>query len=295
VKRSQLGVNTASLAGLTLEETLEEAAKAGFKAVEMLAFEGMSHRAGPLAGFFFDEMQPARRKKIAKLLEPFRLRAVHLDFAHAPLLTYNRRIEKTVLELMREGIRGAEFFGAETAVLHLNAPLNSDGTDLGEHRGRAIDVLRRLADYAAGRSVRLGLETMFPRSIAEFAALVRDVDHEALGATLDVGHVVQAAELDDLRKRPPTKKFIRRLNEIECELIGLLGSKLYHVHLHGLDAETLRDHCHPDTGLPDFAKIFAALDEIRYEGMLSFELEMKPVKRAVRRARKHVARLLDEG
>ena len=293
MKASQLGVNTASLAGLALEEALLEAASAGFKAVEMLAFEGMSHRAGPLAGFFFDDMKPARRKKILKLLEPFDRRAVHLDFAHTPLLTYSRRIEKTVTASMEEGIRGAAFFGAETAVLHLNAPLNTNGTSLGEYRGRAIDTLRRLADFAARRSVRLGLETMYPRSILDFAALVRETDHAALGATLDVGHVVQAAELDDLRKRPATKKFIRRLNEIECELIRRLGSKLYHVHLHGLHPETLRDHNDPDTGIPDFAMIFVALDEIRYGHMLSFELEMKPVKRAVRRARKYVLRLLD--
>jgi len=293
LKPKQLGVNTASLADLSLEETLKDAALAGFESVELLAFEGMSHRAGPLAGFFFDDMKPTRRKKILKGLKGFKNRAVHLDFAHTPLMTYNRRIEKVVTELMQEGIRGAQYFGAATAVIHLNPPLNSDGSSLGAYRDRAIDRLRRLADFAADHSVRLGMETMYPRSIYEFASLIHDVAHEALGATIDVGHVAQASELDDLRKPRPTKKLIKRLNEIEVELTKLLGAKVFHVHLHGLNPDTLRDHCHPDTGVLDFAKIFKALDDIDYEGMLSFELEMRPVKRAIRRARKYILGFLN--
>lgn len=289
---AQLGSNTASLAGLGLEEALEETARAGFQAVEMLAFDSMEHSAGPIAGFWFDALSKTRRKRIFKLLEPFESRAMHLPFADERLMSYNRRIAELSRELVEEGIRAAKFFGASTAILHLDAPTNMGGQPLGRHRRRAIDLLRRLADYAANRSVRLGMETMYPRSIHDFAGLVHETGHPALGATLDVGHVWQAAELDELRSAKPTRRLLKRLNEVECELIDLLGPKLFHVHLHGLDPETLRDHRLPDTGVLDFPRIFAALDQIGYEGMLSLELEVRPVRRAVRKARKFFAQFL---
>jgi len=290
---TQLGVNTASLAGLSLDDALTAAARMRFASVELLAFDGMEHRAGQLAGFWFSELPQARRKRILRLLEPFDRRAVHLPFADERPLSYNRRIAQLSVKLIEEGIRGARYFGASTAVIHLNPPTNTGWPTLGGHRGRAIDFLRRLADYAAKRGVRLGMETMYPPSFRDFASLVHETDHPALGATLDVGHVVQAAELGPLRRPRPTRRFITRLNEIECELTKLLGPKLFHAHLHGLDPVTLRDHCMPDTGVLDFARIFSAFGNVNYDGMLSLELEVLPARQAVRKSRKFFAKLLD--
>jgi len=254
----------------------------------------MTHHAGAVAGFWFDKMPAARRRRIRKLLSPFARRAVHLVFADTPLLSYNEPVARLARRQTQEGIRAAEAFGADVGVIHLRPPVDVERAPLAAHREAAIDLLRDLADYARRRGVRLALETMYPRSIHDFAALIHDADHPALGATLDIGHVVQAAELDELRQGKPDRAFRRRLNALEIELIDLLGPKLFHMHLHGLDPVTLRDHYLPDTGVLDVTRIFAALGRNNYDGMLSVEIEVRPVKTALRKARRYLATAVRE-
>ena len=69
---------------------------------------------------------------------------------------------------------------------------------------RLVEGCKRLADYAAGRNVRLAFEPepgMFIDTMDKFAELHARVNHPAFGLTIDVGHLVCNREL-------PVSKFL---------------------------------------------------------------------------------------
>src|SRR5688500_9649469 len=113
-----LGVNTASLAGYALEEALRTAADLGFRAVELLAFEGAAHSQGELCGVWFNDLDTAGRDRLLRLLEPFPRRSLHAPFIDAPLLTYNKRSRECAMAQVRETIDLAAFVGAGAIATH---------------------------------------------------------------------------------------------------------------------------------------------------------------------------------
>ena len=121
---------------------------------------------------------------------------------------------------------------------------------------RLEDGCKRLADYAAERSVRLAFEPepgMFIDTMPKFEELHARVNHPAFGLTLDVGHLVCMGET-------PIGDQIRRWKDW-----------LWNVHLDDM-RPGVHDHLLFGEGVVDFADVFAALREIDYQGMASVEL-----------------------
>lgn len=58
-----------------------------------------------------------------------------------------------------------------------------------------IDTLRLLGDYATERRLTIGVETMQPDSIREYADLIAETAHPAVGAAIDTGHIRGAREV----------------------------------------------------------------------------------------------------
>jgi sugar phosphate isomerase/epimerase len=56
-------------------------------------------------------------------------------------------------------------------------------------------------------------------------------------------------------------------------MVDQLGERIYHVHLHDVRPTDWRDHRAPGRGLIDWPRLFAALVDLRYPDLLSFELE----------------------
>lgn len=285
-----LGANTASLAGYALEDALRVTASLGFIAVELLAFEGATHSQGELSGVWFHDLDTAGKDRLLRLLEPFSRRSLHAPFVDAPLLTYNKRSRENAFAQIRETIDFAAFIGAQAIATHANRrntlPLDSFWPEL-------LDVYRRLGDYALqrGGAVKLGVETGYPEDAPTFARLVQGIDHPAVGATIDVGHVRNSVT----REQWGTANGITLLNDHITYLLDTLGEKVVHFHIHDVRRADFRDHRalgDLDTnGVIDFPRLISRLDRSPYAGLWILELEEPDREAALTRSRDYLARI----
>ncbi len=70
-----------------------------------------------------------------------------------------------------------------------------------------------------------------------------------------------------------TPEGVAQANDNILRTIQGLGEKLFHVHFHDVRYEDWRDHRELGTGILDFSRIVAALDEVGYTGLIELELE----------------------
>lgn len=148
--------------------------------------------------------------------------------------------------------------GVETLVIagDIAAPLDQGDIE------RAVDTLRRAAEAAAGRGVRLAFEfqgrAAFANNLCTAAALVAEVDHPRLGICLDLFHYyVGPSKADDL------------------ELLS--AENLFHVQFCDLAGQprelaTDADRVLPGDGDLQFAPIVERLRRINYQGCVAVEL-----------------------
>lgn len=121
------------------------------------------------------------------------------------------------------------------------------------------ESLRELVDYAAERSIRIGIEYepgLLVENCEELSMLLDRIESPSLGANLDVGHSHVIGENPD-------------------EVIACLGPKIFHIHIEDIRA---RKHYHriPGTGDMDFGKLFGILTDHGYEGFVTVELYTYP-------------------
>ena len=285
-----LGANTASLAGYSLEDTLTTLARVGITAVELLAYEGATHSQGELCGVWFHDLDTAGRDRLLRLLDPFPRRSLHAPFQDAPLLTHNKRTREAALAQLRETIDLAAFIGATAIATHANRRNN---LPLESFWPEVLDVYHRLGDYALehGNGVKLGVETGYPEDAQTFARLVLEIDHPAVGATLDVGHVRNSVPKDQWG----TKAGVVKLNDDIEYLVTTLGDKLIHFHIHDVRRADFRDHrglgiLH-ENGVIDFPRLVQNLSRTPYNGLWILELEEPDREAALTRSRDYLASL----
>jgi 4-hydroxyphenylpyruvate dioxygenase len=140
---------------------------------------------------------------------------------------------------------------------------NVSPESLGDH-GRIVDDFRELGERAAARGLRVAFEALaWGRHIQDHRqawAIVREVDHPAVGLALDsFGSLARNVPIDSLRSIDPRK--------------------LFHVQL--ADAPTLsmdplswsrHFRCMPGQGDLPLVEYVAMLREIGYQGVLSLEI-----------------------
>ena len=285
-----LGANTASLAGYSHEDTLATLARLGITAVELLAYEGATHSQGELCGVWFNDLDTAGKDRLLRLLEPFPRRSLHAPFIDAPLFTYNKRTRANAIAQIHETIDLASFIGAKAIATHANRrnnlPLESFWPEL-------LDVYRRLGDYALahGNGVKLGVETGYPGDAQTFARLVQEIDHPAVGATIDVGHVRNSVP----KEQWGTKAGIVKLNDDVAYLLETLGEKVVHFHIHDVRRADFRDHRGlgnlDENGVIDFPRLIQNLSRTTYGGLWILELEEPDREAALTRSREYLASL----
>jgi sugar phosphate isomerase/epimerase len=123
------------------------------------------------------------------------------------------------------------------------------------------------------------VETGYPPSVAEFVELIKEVDHPAVGATLDVGHQARYVELQQRVKglAANSPDAIRAYNDVNVELVRALGDKLVHLHVHDIEPSTWREHQPLRYGFVDYPRLLAALRELRYPGSMVLEIAGSPL------------------
>jgi sugar phosphate isomerase/epimerase len=285
-----LGTNTASLAGYSLEDALRTTASLGFQAVELLAFEGATHSQGNLCGVWFDDLDAAGKDRLLRLLEPVPRRSLHAPFSDAPLLTYNKRTRECAIAQVQETIEFAAFVGAEAIALHVN---RRNALPLDSFWGEMVDLCRRLGDIALarGNGVNLGIETGYPEPAEDFARLIHEIGHPAVGATIDIGHVRNCVPRDLWG----TPEGIVQHNDRLAFLLDTLGAKVVHFHIHDVSRHDFRDHRalgdHQTNGVIDFPRLLEHVRRLDYRGLWMFELEEPDEVEALERSRDYLASL----
>ncbi len=121
------------------------------------------------------------------------------------------------------------------------------------------DSLSEVLDYAASRSVRIGIEYepgLLIERCEELLELIGEMKSSYLGANLDLGHS-------------------HVLGEQPGAVINALSQKIYHIHIEDIRG---RKHYHliPGTGDMDFVKLFKILDDHNYEDFITVELYTYP-------------------
>jgi len=287
--KQQLGSNTASLAGYSLFDAIDTIKRMGFATIEFLAFCNARHSIGNLAGFWFSKLSESEKNSLKNEIKIFHGIAIHAPFIDIPLMTYNESVQQLAIAQICEAIDAASFLGGSLVTIHLNAKTSYQ---LHEYWNEMVLVSRFLGDYAAKQNVRIGIETGFPPKVDDFVKLITDIDHNAVGANIDVGHLTGSVD----SKLRGTDEGCAVYNDNLTELASRLGKlalersegKVYHLHLHDVRASDWRDHRQAGTGIIDFRRLIVVLDSFNYTGLMTFELEEQQKEEALRQSKNFI-------
>ena len=278
----KIGLSTASMAALSIPGACRAGREMGLKAVELLAFDGYRHSQGVLAGFYFDRLSTREKDVLLSAVTGYEHVSVHAPFFENTLLSPNQALRDCAMHEMLASFDGTAFVGGSVVVTH--APVK--GTySLDEAWSELLDVYRRLGDYGAELGIRVTIETCYPAEIDRFAELVHGIDHPAVGATVDVGHLrsLVPTELVDEAERA------EYYNDLIEAHVRSLRDRLWHFHMHDTRFADLRDHRGCGLGGIDYARLFGMTDQMNYDGWFIIEIEEPDGVNAVARSRDTLA------
>ncbi len=283
----RLGASTACVAGVSLLEAIRTIEQLGFGAIEMIAYTGASHSMGEIPGFDYYEADESERSRVYEATRPFAHVSAHMPFADVELLSSDLEIRRAGMDQVKGAMDGLAFLEGSLAVVHAGWP--EEGKSFRELWPLMLDTFRSLGDYAAERGLKIGLETMQPNSVEDYTELIVDVDHPAVGATVDTGHIRGATDINLPTERRSTPAGTERFNDVLDRTARALGDKLLHVHLTDVQESDWRDHKTVGSGIIDFARFFDTLQEVDYGGLFVFELEESDQIGALTASKAHVA------
>jgi len=281
----KIGANTASLADYSLYDAIAKLEEMNFTTIEFLAFAGARHSIGDVAGFWFDELSDAERNRLKTSVKSFKYVCIHAPFIDIPLFTHNPGVQRLAIAQIKEAIDATAFLDGTVTTIHVNP---KTFFQLHETWDEMISVCRSLGDYAAPRGVKIGIETGFPLSVDDYVRLIMDIKHDAVGGTIDVGHLTSSVE-SELRR---TAEGVNIYNDSLMRCITELGEKVYHFHIHDVRANDWRDHREVGAGIIDFERLMKIIVECNYDGFMTFELEEEDKEGALVRSKNHLCALL---
>lgn len=223
----------------------------------------------------------------------FRHISCHLPFQDISLFSSDRAAREAGLERLRGGLNGLAYLNGELAVMHVGWP--EKGKRYRDIWTPMVDTLRMLGDYAAERKLRIGIETMQPDSVREYVDLIGAVDHPAVGATIDTGHIRGASDIGLPADRRDTDEARARFDDVLNRLVSTLGNKVIHFHLSDVRRNDWVDHKTIGSGAIDSRRLFETIRSIGYRGLFVLELEEPNQREALQRSKDYVERLMRSG
>ncbi len=242
-----------------------------FQTIELHPMGPVEARPGVPPGFEFTDMAATDRARLTAALEPFRYVSTHLPWVDTPYFSPFAPSHAFGVERIDVALEASAFVGAELANIHVQRSAHMLLQDVWP---TLINSFRRWGDMARDFGFRLAIETGYPESVADFSRLVQEIDHPYVGATVDVGHQKNYAELL-ARVRPEEKGTpagIKAYNDVTHEIIDALGSKTFHFHVHDIEPHTWAEHKPLVHGFIDYPRLIAKLRQIEYDGLLVFEI-----------------------
>ena len=265
-----VGANTA-ITGLGLFDAVNLLRRIGFETIEFHAMGRPDPTPGKFPGIQFDQFPADQRRRLARALSPFAHVAVHLPYSGLRLVSTDAEEQSRSRRLIETAMDAAAYFSVEVAVLHCLPPR---GKKLGDAWEELVELFHRWGHRAARGGFRLAIETGYPASVAQFVELIRDIDHESVGATIDVGHQIHYAEFRRSfpGKIPASPEAFRAYNDVLHQLVDQLGSKLIHFHVHDIDPSVWREHRAIQYGVIDYPRLFRTLAARAYGGLFVLEV-----------------------
>ncbi len=274
VKAAQIGANTA-IRGYSFAEAIALLKRIGFPIMEIHPMGKPGATPGEFPGFVFDQLTTQQKASMKTALKGVPHVTAHLPYTGHDYFGKNEAVAEAAVKAVDTAVEGSAYFGAELCVLH---PKAGGGQTLESQWPAMIKRIRRWGDIAEKHKIKIALETGYPPSIKEYVRLIKEIDHPAVGATIDVGHQSKYAELV-AKVRPEergTPAGIRAYNDTTLAITEALGPKTFHFHIHDIEPATWAEHRPLGTGFVDYPRLFALLNKIDYTGYLIFEISGEP-------------------
>jgi len=267
---SIIGMNT-YFPGWGLYRTIEALQELGFQTVEMQPMGAIEPRPGVPPGFQFDRLSAEEKQKLKKAVEGFRHVSTHIPWTGLNYFSPFDNIAEFSARQVDIALEASAFLGAEVVNIHAQRAAHLSQK---QSWPTMIRRFRRWGDFAKASGFRLAIETGYPQSVRDFVRFIEEINHSHVGATIDVGHQKQYAEL--LARVKPEEKGtpagIKAYNDINHELIDRLGSKLFHFHVHDIEPDTWAEHKPLIHGFIDYPRLIKKLRKTNYQGLLIFEI-----------------------
>jgi len=279
---ARIGFSTACLAGQSLLQALDTGARIGFTTCELLAFDGYRHSQGILGGFYFEHMSTRERDELRHAAGRFTRISTHAPFIDIASLAPSPSIRQAAQRQLEIAIEAVAFLGGYNTTTHISP---KHIYPLSEYRHEIVELYRRLGDLAVAAGVTITVETGFPAEVEAFADVVWGIDHPAVGATVDVGHLVGTVPANLRGTADGVAIYEDRL---EAHLRSL-GEKVFLLHMHDIRFDDFRDHRGVGRGFLDYSRILRTTRDIGYQGAFVFELEEPDTEEALLQSRRVLA------
>jgi sugar phosphate isomerase/epimerase len=180
------------------------------------------------------------------------------DTYHPTWIEHSLERRQTRIDHTKRAIELAADLGAKTVSLQPGGPLIGTGLSQEEAGKRFADGIAACVETATKCHVTLAVEPepgLFIQTASEYLAFKRKYfDCEpAVKMNCDCGHLFCVG--DD-----------------PAQVIRAIPEQVAHVHLEDIGANHVHQHLTPGRGVMDVRAIFAALEEMRYDGWTTVEL-----------------------
>ena len=257
----KLAFSTNAFKRYSLEDSVREIAKIGYKGVEILC--DIPHAYPPVFG---DRQVDSLKSTLMSCniqisnLNAFTLYAIG-DVYHPSWIEDGRevRIQHTI-----DCIRLAKKLGAAHLSTEPGGPvpspllLSSSANDAHHHQLEKIflDGLIKAAKVAEQENIRLLIEPepfLLIENSKQFKSFMKNVDSDYIRLNFDIGHFYC-------------------VNEDPAKLVYELSDYIEHFHLADISSNRVHNHLIPGKGAIDFRPVFKAMDDIGYRGYVTVEL-----------------------
>lgn len=263
-----IAVSVPRLSNGSLADSIAQAKALGFSAI---TFGGVPSADTSSLSFFWDDLDEERRAALLAVREQFERAVIHAPFVDLPLVSANTYIERESLRQILGSVRAAGALQLEVVTVHTG--LRHDNIPTDEFMRRLVTNLRTLGDAAAEHGTMIGVENWrFPADPDEHDALLQAVDHPAVAATVDLGHIAYWYKRDGIN-RLADETAVAEYNARLLSLIDRLGERVIHVHAHDVLPADISDHNPVGSGIIDFEAVVDKLEQIGFNGLLMLEVK----------------------
>jgi len=227
----------------------------GLQKTKEIGFDCIDIFADPL------DMDIVERRLIKDECDRLDLPIVSLACVAVGLVDFNPSVQRFHLDRAREYLDLAYEYQADNLLLVLGEYIwNQEVIPPEEQWKIGVENCRALGDYAGQLGLKIALELepfklSLVNSVDTMVRFLKDVDHEAVKANIDVSHLL--------------------LSNVAPEELRALKGQAIHVHISDCDGERHGD-LPPGRGVVPFEPYLKEIADLNIDGAVSIELEYSP-------------------